>query len=149
MLDTILVGYHGTAPARRALEEAVRLAKAEGARLVVVAVGERLPLLDGATVGEVRDQQERRQDACHLWLWAAQSYAAQNGVRTSTEIRFGRPARELARAAAAHQADLLVVGRTSTPGLWARLAGTQTERLCRYSSCRIMIPPVVPAREVA
>jgi len=139
VLGRILVAYDDSAPARRALEEAVRLAQSEGASLIVVAVRDRLPPWDGASVGEVRAEHERRQDACYLWLWAAEAYITARGLTVRTEIRAGNLVRQLAAAADAHQADLLVVGRTQRPGPRARIFGSKAERLCRRLSRPILI----------
>jgi len=141
VLRRIVVGYHDSASARRALEEAVRLAQLEGARLIVVAVAQHRPWLDGVSVAEIDEEHERSQDSCHLWLWAAEAYAAAHGVAVRSEIRIGNLAQQLAAAAAAHHADLLVVGRSSCMGLRARLLGTRTERLCRHFGGPLLIVP--------
>ncbi len=96
-------------------------------------------LWDGASVGEVRAEHERRQDACYLWLWAAEAYVTARGLPVRTEIRAGNLARQLAAAADAHKADLLVVGRNQGPGPWARIFGSKAERLCRRLSRPILI----------
>ena len=89
MLSKILVAYDDSASARRALEAAVHVAQAERASLVVVAVRDRLSLLDGASAAEVRAEHERRQDACYLWPWAAEDYVTTRGLAVRTEIRAG------------------------------------------------------------
>jgi nucleotide-binding universal stress UspA family protein len=147
VLSRILVAYDDSPSARRALAEAVCLAQVEGARLIVVAVEEQLPRWDGALLSEVREEHERKQRACHLWLRTAEAYVAEHGVQLRTEIRMGSFTRQLARAAVAHQADLLVVGRTSYPGLWGRVIGIRTERLCRRLDHPILIVPAPSRRQ--
>lgn len=111
----------------------------EGARLVAVAVEEHLPRYDGATLGEVRDEHEREQRDCRRWLRTAEAYAHEYGVRVRTEIRIGSLTRQLASAASAHQADLVVVGRTSHPRIWRWLVGTRTDRVSRRAGCSVLI----------
>jgi len=92
-----------------------------------------------ASAAEVRAEHERRQDACYLWLWAAEDYVTARGLAVRTEIRAGNVVRQLAAAADHHQADLLVVGRNQHLGPWARIFGSKIERLCRRSDRPILI----------
>jgi nucleotide-binding universal stress UspA family protein len=141
----ILVGYHDTPGARQALTEAVHLARQEGAALVVVAVEGPLARFDGNTVGEVRTEHVGRQRDCRRWLRAAEAYADDLGVRARTEIRIGKLTWQLANAANAYHADLVVVGHTSR-GMWRRLTGTTAGRVSRYTRCSVLIasPPRGP-----
>lgn len=117
----------------------MRLAQAEGAGLIVIAVEEGLPRADGGSASEILDDHERRQDNCRLWLWAAEAYAAGHGVRAWTEIRAGTFAPQLAAAVIAHRADLVVLGRKSHLGIWKRLGHSKAERLSRLCDRPILI----------
>lgn len=143
VLSTILVAYDDSAPARRALEQAVYLARLDGGRLVVVAVQEPAQLLDGGPASEFLEQHERSQDACQLWLWAAEAYVRAHGVPARTEIRIGPLASAISDAAEAHQADLVVVGRASGPRRGIRRTRTKAELLCSRIDRPLLI---VPAR---
>jgi nucleotide-binding universal stress UspA family protein len=135
----ILVAYDDSSAARQALAEALQLAQQQNARLIVLAVEEHLPRYDGATLGEVRDEHERKQRDCRRWARTAEAHAAVCGVPIRTEIRTGSLARQLASAATAHRADLVVVGRTHHPGIWARLAGTKAGKVSRRVACPVLI----------
>lgn len=139
MLNRILVAYDDSPSARRALAEAVCLAQVEGARLIAIAVEEHPPAFDGASLGEVREEHERRQRACRLWLRAAEAYADEHGVQLRTDIRSGSFTQQLALAAAAHQADLVVIGRRNHPSLWSRLTGGKAERATHHLGCSVLI----------
>lgn len=139
VLNRILVAYDDSPPARRALAEAVRLARAEGARLIALAIAEQPPAFDGATLGEVREEHERRQRACRLWLRAAEAFAGEHGVLLQTDIRSGSFAQQLTRAAVTHRADLVVIGRRNHPGLWSRLTGTKADKTTRHLGCPTLI----------
>ena len=107
----IVAAYNESPPARRALATAVRLAReGYGAELFAVAVEQRL-LLTGDTIAEVQDVHATRERTCAGWLSAALAYADEHGVELRTEIRIGLVAQQLVGAAAAHQADLLILGR--------------------------------------
>jgi nucleotide-binding universal stress UspA family protein len=139
VLTRILVAYDDSPSARRALAEAVCLAQTEGARLIAVAIEQHPPRYDGADASDVRENHERGLRACHRWLKAAQAYACEHGVQISAEIRTGSFTQQLARAAADHQADLVVLGRPSHPHIWHRLTGTKAEKAARHLSSSILI----------
>jgi nucleotide-binding universal stress UspA family protein len=42
-------------------------------------------------------------------------------------------------AAAAHQADLLVLGRSGHSQIWGRFMGTTAERVARHVECSVLI----------
>ena len=98
----------------------MHLARQDGAALVVVAVEGPLAQFDGNTVGEIRNEHERRQRDCRRWLRTAEAYADDHGVRARTEILTGKLTWQLANAANAYHADLVVVGHASR-GVWRRL----------------------------
>jgi nucleotide-binding universal stress UspA family protein len=138
-VDRILVAYDDTPPARRALAEAVRLARVDGARLIAIAVAEHPPAFDGASLGEVHEDHERTQRACRLWLRAAEAYADEHGIQLQTDICSGSFAQQLARAAAIHRADLVVIGRRSRPSLRSLFTGTKAEKATRQLGCPMLI----------
>jgi nucleotide-binding universal stress UspA family protein len=138
-VDRILVAYDDSPPARRALAEAVRLARVERAHLIAIAIAEHPPAFDGASLGEVREDHERRQRACRLWLRAAEAYADEHGVQLRTDIRSGNFTKQLAQAAAIHKADLVVIGRHSQPRRWSHLTGTKAAKATRHLGCPFLI----------
>ncbi len=138
VFQRILIGYNDTPGARQALAEAVHLARHEGAALVVVAVEGPLAQFDGNTVSEIRNEHERRQRDCRRWLRTAEAYADDNGVRVRTEILTGKLTWQLASAANAYHADLVVVGHASR-SVWRRLTGTAAGRVSRYARCSVLI----------
>ena len=140
MFTRIVTAYNDSPRARRALAAAVQLAReADGAELTAVAV-QRSLLLSGDTIGEVRDAHAAGERACAGWLSAALAYADERGVELRTEIRIGPLARQLAAAAAAHRADLVVLGCSRQPAARRPFAGT-AERLSRRCRCPVMIVP--------
>jgi nucleotide-binding universal stress UspA family protein len=58
-----------------------------------------------------------------------------------TEIRIGLVARQLADAAAAHRADLLILGRSDHDFIRRRLRRTTADKVSRHARCPIMIIP--------
>jgi nucleotide-binding universal stress UspA family protein len=137
----IVTGYNDSPRARRALAAAVRLAsQADGADLTVVAVHRGLAF-SGDSIGEVRDAHRSRERTCAGWLSAALAYADERGVELRTEIRMGGVAQQLAAAAAAHRADVVVVGRSRLVVSLLGLLGTTADQLSRRCNCAVMIVP--------
>lgn len=116
----ILVATRGRPWSERALELAVRMAKAYGLELIVVAV-----LTPGyapekhATWGvapsteveaEIKALAERT-------LEKARTLAEANGLTYVCEMRAGRPAEEILNAAAEHQCDVIVIGSRGLSGV--------------------------------
>ena len=72
-----------------------------------------------------------RERTCAGWLSAALAYADEHGVELRTEIRIGLVAQQLVGAAAAHQADLLILGRSRHTVTWRQIAGTTANKVSR------------------
>lgn len=141
MSTRIVAGYNDSPRARRALAAAVQLAsEADGADLTVVAVDRGLAL-SGDSIGEVQDVQGSGERACTGWLSTALAYADERGVELRAEIRIGAVAQQLAAAAAAHRADVVILGRSRAvvSRLW--LLGATADQLSRRCSCAVMIVP--------
>lgn len=136
----IVAAHNGSPCAQRALDMAVRLAHEEGADLIAVAV-ERSLLLTGDTIAEVQDAHTARERTCTGWLADALAYADERGAALHAEIRIGLVPQQLAGTAAAHHADLLVVGRGRRSAIWRRLFGTTTQKVSRRARCPTLIVP--------
>ncbi|MDO0935249.1 universal stress protein [Streptomyces sp. DG2A-72] len=66
----------------------------------------------GETVGEVTEELEIEERACHRWLAAAEPYVTEHSVTFKGGTRAGHAAQELVRAAEQHRADLIMVGHS-------------------------------------
>lgn len=142
----ILVPLDFSDHARRALDEAVRLGRACGARLRLVhayqlpivppgagatAAGApgamTVPNLDGslrkASVEALQQEAERVRDA---------------GLEVDVEVGTGPPASFVAEAARAWPADLIVMGTRGAGGLAHVLLGSVAERTIRSAPCPVL-----------
>jgi universal stress protein F len=138
MFTRIVLAYNHTPGAQRALKAAVRMAREDGAELIAVAV-ERTLLFSGESITEVRNVHAARERACTGWLAAALAYADEHDVPLRTEIRIGLVARQLVAAAAAHRADLLILGCSDQAFVRRRLLGTTADKVSRHARCPVMI----------
>ena len=70
-----------------------------------------------------------------------EAVAALGAARCAAEIRFGRPAEEIARAGEEFRADLIVVGKhAGRSGLFGGLGSTAEELVRRLDDLRLQIP---------
>jgi nucleotide-binding universal stress UspA family protein len=99
-MKTIMVGYDGTEPAKRALERAAEIAEAFDAALIVTSVAR---LFEGASPS--------RASAYHAeQLREARAFLDERGRQAEYLNMLGDPAASIVKAAEEHAADLVVVG---------------------------------------
>jgi nucleotide-binding universal stress UspA family protein len=116
----ILVASRGRPWSARAVELAVRMAKAYQLELVVVAiltpdyVPERHATWGIAAAPKV--EEDVKQLAQRV-LDEAATLAQANGLRCICEIRQGRPAEEIIKAAEQHRCDLILIGSRGESGV--------------------------------
>lgn len=141
-LKTILAATDFSAPAERALQRAVQLAKAHGARLELVHTFDAAPVMPawgdpggGAWVGEkmfmdgVRDQLERTRERL----------AAEYGLPVQATLEVGPAHRQIARHAEVSAADLVVIGASGASGLLRRLLGSTAQNVVRTSPVPVLV----------
>ena len=128
-LDTMLVAFDDSEPARRALTRAADLAERLGARLVVVAVAAPpLPAvgiesaLPGAGPEALAARGTYEVDHADRSLEDDRRVLEQRPVRAEYVAELGSPAERIVALAEAHDADIVVVG-TREPGFLDRLFG--------------------------
>jgi nucleotide-binding universal stress UspA family protein len=118
-MQTIVVGYDHTDPARHALERAAQIAKAFGAKVVVTSVA---PLLHSSprTTGPVdpTDALPHHEDE----LKEAKAYLDEQGVEAELVPAIGEPAAAIVQLSEERDADLVVVG-TREAGVIQRVLG--------------------------
>jgi nucleotide-binding universal stress UspA family protein len=140
MFTRIVLAYNDKPRAQRALKAAVQITRESGAELIAVAV-ERTLLFSGESITEVRNVHAARERACTGWLAAALAYADERDVPLRTEIRIGLVVRQLAVAATAHGADLLIIGGSDQDVIRRRLLGTIADKVSRHVRCPVMTVP--------
>lgn len=144
---TIVVGYDGTRPAERALERAVELARAFGAKVVVadVAAPEPLQATPGAFgVMPYYTYTHERVVRTDEQLWRrhreqVDALLAGAGVEHEFAGVVGEPVAEIVDVAEQRGADLIVVG-TREPGFLERLfTGSVSQGVTRQAHCDVLV----------
>jgi len=121
MFGSIVVGTDGSDTAKEAVRQAVELAKAVGAELLVVS----------AFVGASEDATPLLADAA--------ATAAAAGVPVQTFPRPGDPADAILDVAEERDADLIVVGNKGMTGAKRFLLGSVPNRVSHHAPCSVLI----------
>lgn len=135
-INTILLGYDGSEGAEKAARLAACMARQHDARLVVVVVFHEPDIggkgeMEGRVNPDVSAAQATAEDMA-LKLQAA-------GVDSQADALEGHPGEALLRAAAAHQADLIVVGRRGHGRLAELLLGATSEYVVRRAEVPVLV----------
>jgi nucleotide-binding universal stress UspA family protein len=134
MSEPIVVGYDGTAGAQAALSEALRLAGALDAELILAFASHTNP---GG--GEVADAATAVHEHGQAVLEAALERARAAGVSARAEIVHGRPHEALAELAEAEGAQLIAVGSYGERPLRALIVGSTPPRLMHVTSVPVLV----------
>ena len=135
-MQTIVIGYDETEPAKRALERAADLAGAFGAKLVVTSVAPVMVPAGRGTGGlDPTDPPERhREELAH-----ARAYLEARGISAEYVPGLGDPADGIVAVAEQRKADMIVVG-TREPNLLERLLGTSvSQSVSHHAHCDVLI----------
>jgi nucleotide-binding universal stress UspA family protein len=143
MFRTIVVGTDGSETARKAVREAVGLAKSVGASVAVVSAYEPVPTQ--------RLREEARETPEDL-LWSINARedvdatlreAAEDvedaGVKIRAFAREGDPADAILDVAEEEDADLIVVGNKGMTGAKRFLLGSVPNKVSHHAPCSVLI----------
>ena len=129
----IVVGYDGSAAAKRALERAAALAS-DPSHVVVIAVAVPYPR-SGITIPANRDPEEFRRRADDLDV--ARRFLSSRGILAETRQARGNPAEVLVDAS--KDADLVIVGSASLNRLQRLLLGSVSSQVVRDAACDVLV----------
>lgn len=144
MYKRILVPVDGSATSRRGLRAAVKLAKAQRARLVILHVVDVLPLYampEGAAIVDPGLVDSLRAGGKKV-LAKAVAEARRAGVTPKAVLAeniAGRVADVIVRQARKARADLLVLGTHGRRGLSRMVMGSDAELVVRHASAPVLL----------
>ncbi|HXY29822.1 MAG TPA: universal stress protein [Gemmatimonadaceae bacterium] len=138
MFHRILVGLDGSEGARRALEQALRLASLSGATVHALSIEERLPAY-AATVGEVEDTERFESQYFRRVLHEAHRLADARQVELTSEVAAGHAAQVIVRKAKETHCDLIVLGHTGHSRLHDALLGSTADRVVEHAGCAVLV----------
>jgi nucleotide-binding universal stress UspA family protein len=133
----VLVPVDGSDGADKALDCALSICAALGARLTALAVEGRLPAY-AASLGEV-DEVKREKDVYFRGVLERAAEQARNrGVEATTALVPGHAAEVIAHYASAHSHDLIVIGHRGH-FLGDYLLGSTADRVAHHAHCPVMV----------
>jgi len=138
MYRKILVGYDGSDGSNAALDQAVALAQALGARLIALWAQASLPHYP-ETVAEVQEENKSGKAYFRKICHHAVAVAKEKGVDLFCEHIEGHPAQALVKYARDEKCDLIVLGHSGHSRLWGHLLGHTADRVSENASCSVLI----------
>ena len=131
-MKRILVAYDGGAPAVRALDLAIELAKQFNLPLGVVGV---VPNVSGRSAATRWEEERLRDDQ----LREAHQYIANRGLKAEIIEPSGDPAREIEYVAEAGDFDTIVMGSRGLGRVGRLLQGSVSEHVATHSQATVVI----------
>jgi nucleotide-binding universal stress UspA family protein len=143
MFGAILVGTDGSETAGKAVTQAVELARAVGARLLVVSAFAPVPearLRDESTQvpADLQWMVNPREDV-DATLASAEELAQDHGVPVEIFARQGDPADAILDVAEEEGADVIVVGNKGMTGAKRFLLGSVPNKVSHHAPCSVLI----------
>jgi len=141
----ILVAVDGSSAAAKGLREAIRLAKAERARLFILNVVDEYPAfaaLDGMVAAPGLDLVPALREGGKRVLAKAQAVAARNGLKAKgilREMLSGPAAYPIVREARKLRADLIVLGTHGRRGVRRLVLGSDAEQVVRTATVPVLL----------
>jgi nucleotide-binding universal stress UspA family protein len=144
MYRHILVPIDDSHCSSRALDEAVRMARATGAHLEILHVIDYGFLRVRAHAGELEDEHKHRVDAGKALLAKAAHHAERAGVQFSERLlddksTLGDVANRLIHDLQDSKPDLVVIGTHGNSGLQRVVLGSVAETLVRHGSVPVLV----------
>lgn len=133
----VLVAVDGSEGSTKALDCALSICAALGARLTALAVEGKLPAY-AATAGEVEEVKREKDDFFRGVLARARGSAEARGVEVRTDLIPGHAAEVITHYARAHGHDLIVIGHRGH-FLGDYLLGSTADRVAHHAHCPVTV----------
>jgi nucleotide-binding universal stress UspA family protein len=149
MYSRILVPIDGSAPAESGLREAIRIATATRAKLVVLNVVNEFPLLmDPVALADYNSLLEALARAGEQLVAKAAKAAAEAGIECESVVvdaTSGQAATMIVEQAVNHRCDLIVMGTHGRRGLKRLALGSDAEVVVRHAPVPVLLVKAPPS----
>lgn len=132
-----LVAIDGSDDSAKALNCAISICSALGAKLTVLAIEGKLPAY-AASLGEVDEVKREKDEFFSRVLAHAELQAADRGVNVRSELLPGHSVEVILHYAAAHSHDLIVIALHGH-FLGDVLLGSTADRVAHHAQCPVMV----------
>ncbi|MBI4493608.1 MAG: universal stress protein [Chloroflexi bacterium] len=129
----ILLGYDGSESARRAAEVAGELARALGAAVTVLEVGQAIIPTGQGVLPAIEEEPHR------ALAEEGRRLVAERGAAAEAAFRWGDPASEIVAASRELGADLIVVGHGRKRRLQAFVLGSVAQAIVERAACPVLV----------
>ena len=143
MAEIFVVGFDGTASAKRAVQHAANLAKASAGTVHLVHVLEWSPY-SFLTPEELNERHKRREEELARAKAIVQPVVDDlkaKGINASCEVRHGHAGELLCEIADDKRARQIVIGRTGSTSIAARLMGSLALTLVQAAPVPVTVVP--------
>jgi len=140
-LKRILVAVDGSRASRRALREAIRIARATGAGITITHSVTWEPPGPGRERGTIREIAREFDSAGERVLKSMSSEAAGSGLEVHLQLLHGPAGKAVLKAATAGGYDLVVLGRHGRNAISRLLMGSVADRVARTCDRPVLLVP--------
>ncbi len=138
MYNNILVAYDGSEGAKKAMQNALDLAKAMGAKITALWVGGFRPYYH-ETVAEIDEENKAIDQFSAKLKKELKSVSLQAGIEIEFAHLQGNPAKLIAQYAEKNKIDLIVIGCKGHSGIWGNDLGHVTDKVSENAKCNVLI----------
>lgn len=140
-LNSVLVPLDSSPLSERAIPWAKALARQTDARIALVSVMDLNRVAAYAGISQPYELEEEARDLARGYLDDMVRRLRREGIRATWEVRLGRPADEIIRAADTIAADLVVMSSHGRGGLRRWAFGSVTDDVLRGGNTPVMVVP--------
>ncbi len=144
-IEKILYPTDGSKTAERAMHFAIYIAKATGAKIIILSVGE-LPFLHGAQSGLESQVSSQIKSVARDVAHKAKREATKYGIEARERIEMGDPSGKIVEVAKKEKVDAIVMGTQGTTGLARVIIGSVADRVIREADCPVILVPLKGSR---
>ncbi len=137
VFEKILVALDGSKSAYKALEYALKLAKASKASLSVINVVENITWTVATTDAIILE--EKMAEFQEIVLRKAKKECAKQGVKAKIISEKGYPADVIVKAAEKEKSDLVVLGNKGLSQIDKLLLGSVSDKVIQHAHCAVLI----------
>ena len=137
MYKNIILAYDGSKHSNKALQEAIRIAKISGGKLLILSIVDVTDEFESQAPGLTEKMTEKLKKQVQK---AAEKAAAEN-IQVREEVRVGDASEMIVEVAGKKKCDLIIMGSHGKTGLKRLLMGSVTSRVIGHAPCKVLVIP--------